>query len=208
MAGQLCDDWQFMERSQKPVLGVPDGPLLDHADPDGREHFEATCDRLVTKGFTVRRVPAMPDFEYIRTSHNRIVSAEAASVHRTWFEKFGELYHPKTAELIHAGQQIPRASLAKALNDPARLRRDLMSLMDQYGLDLWISPSAPGVAPEGLASTGDPVMNLPWTHSGLPTLNLPSGFNEDGLPYGLQVAGAWYQDEALLAWGAHLSEAL
>ncbi|GIS67275.1 MAG: hypothetical protein CM1200mP6_03430 [Anaerolineaceae bacterium] len=45
--------------------------------------------------------------------------------------------------------------------------------MDRDQIDLWISPSAPGVAPHGLDSTGDPVMNLPWTHSGLPTIGIP-----------------------------------
>ncbi|MCZ7669145.1 MAG: hypothetical protein M5U34_19120 [Chloroflexi bacterium] len=30
--------------------------------------------------------------------------------------------------------------------------------------------------PAGLESTGDPVMDLPWTYAGLPTLTLPAGF--------------------------------
>ncbi len=79
--------------------------------------------------------------------------------------------------------------------------------MDKHGIDLWISPAAPGPAPEGLESTGDPVMNLPWTHSGLPTLNLPAGSSRSGLPMGLQVAGRWQSDETLLAWAAQLEPA-
>jgi Asp-tRNA(Asn)/Glu-tRNA(Gln) amidotransferase A subunit family amidase len=76
--------------------------------------------------------------------------------------------------------------------------------MDAHGLDLWLSPSTLGPAPKGLDSTGDPVMNLPWTHSGLPTLNLPSGFNADGLPLGIQLAGRWYADETLMDWAADM----
>ena len=71
-------------------------------------------------------------------------------------------------------------------------------------IDLWIAPATPGPAPLGLESTGDPVMNLPWTHSGLPTISLPCGTNETGLPLGLQVIGGWYQDEQLLAWAEEL----
>jgi Asp-tRNA(Asn)/Glu-tRNA(Gln) amidotransferase A subunit family amidase len=77
-------------------------------------------------------------------------------------------------------------------------------LMNQAGIDLWLSPAAPGAAPAGLERTGDPVMNLPWTHSGLPTLNLPLAWNAAGLPLGLQVAGRWYADEALLEWALEL----
>ena len=51
-------------------------------------------------------------------------------------------------------------------------------------------------------------MNLPWTHSGLPTVNLPAGVDEQGLPMGLQVAGRWYEDEALLEWSAQLEMSL
>ena len=42
--------------------------------------------------------------------------------------------------------------------------------------------------------TGDPVMNLPWTQAGLPTLCLPAGESAEGLPMGLQVAGRFGQD--------------
>ena len=60
----------------------------------------------------------------------------------------------------------------------------------------------------GLESTGDPIMNLPWTHCGLPSVNLPSGYEEDGLPVGLQAVGKWYEDEALLEWSAQLEMTL
>ncbi len=73
-----------------------------------------------------------------------------------------------------------------------------MSAMDQNGLDAFLAPTAVGPAPAGLESTGDPVMNLPWTHAGLPAMSLPSGKTSEGLPMGLQVVGRWMGDEALL----------
>jgi Asp-tRNA(Asn)/Glu-tRNA(Gln) amidotransferase A subunit family amidase len=76
--------------------------------------------------------------------------------------------------------------------------------METEQIDLWLSPAAPGPAPKGLDSTGDPVMNLPWTHAGLPAVNLPSGVNADGLPLGLQLTGRWLADEQLLSWAAQL----
>jgi Asp-tRNA(Asn)/Glu-tRNA(Gln) amidotransferase A subunit family amidase len=84
----------------------------------------------------------------------------------------------------------------------------LMALMDAFDLDVWISPAAPGAAPKGLSSTGDAIMNLPWTHAGLPTLSLPAGKNAEGLPLGLQVTARWYADEELLAWCVDLERSL
>jgi Asp-tRNA(Asn)/Glu-tRNA(Gln) amidotransferase A subunit family amidase len=83
-----------------------------------------------------------------------------------------------------------------------------MALMDAFSVDLWLSPAAPGPAPKGLDAIGDAIMNLPWTHSGLPTLNLPAGNNSAGLPLGLQVTASWYADEQLLAWSAALEQSL
>ncbi len=51
-------------------------------------------------------------------------------------------------------------------------------------------------------------MNLPWTHSGLPTLALPAGHDDGGLPLGIQLAARWDRDETLLAWGRGIEEAL
>jgi Asp-tRNA(Asn)/Glu-tRNA(Gln) amidotransferase A subunit family amidase len=147
----------------------------------------------------------MNDYAEIRERHYLIVAAEAARVHAEWFARYGELYHPKTADLIRRGQSIVDAALAEALRGREKLRSELTALMDQHGIDLWIAPAAPGAAPRGLDSTGDPVMNLPWTHSGLPTLTLPSGVNAAGLPLGLQLAGRWYADEALLAWANEIA---
>ncbi|MFQ5399725.1 MAG: amidase [Anaerolineae bacterium] len=204
VAGLLCRYWQLAVMEKRPVLGVPDGPYLARASEEGLAHFEITCQHLAAAGFEVKRVSAMPDFDAIYARHNLIVAAEAAQAHADWFSTYADLYHPKTAELIRRGQQVEAEALTAALAGRVNLRHELLALMDKHELDLWISPAAPGPAPKGLDSTGDPVMNLPWTHSGLPTLSLPSGVNEAGLPLGLQLTGRWYGDEIVLAWAAEI----
>jgi Asp-tRNA(Asn)/Glu-tRNA(Gln) amidotransferase A subunit family amidase len=80
--------------------------------------------------------------------------------------------------------------------------------MDEEGVDLWLSPAAPGPPPLGLAATGDPVMNLPWTYAGLPTLALPAGDSPDGLPLGVQLSARLGDDEGLFARAAAVAAAL
>lgn len=208
VASLLCKDWRSEINDSRAVLGVPEGPYQLRAYPDGTPQYEQTVNRLEAAGFSVQRVPAMPDFDDIYVRHNQIVAAEAAQVHAEWYARHAELYHPKTAELIERGKGVSPAELEEALAGREKLRAELTALMDAHGIDLWISPSAPGVAPVGLESTGDPVMNLPWTYSGLPTLGLPSGRDESGLPYGLQLAARWYADEQLFAWGAQIEAAI
>ncbi len=206
----LIPDWapnpHFLPSN--PVCAVPVGSYLDHAEAEGLEHFWATVTRLERAGVAVRCIPAMTDFESIYQRHNLIVAYDAARVHEKWFAEFGSLYHPKTVELIQRGQQIQELAYAHALEGRAQLRQELTNLMEAEGIEVWLSPPAPGPAPRGLASTGNPVMNLPWTHAGLPTLTLPAGTHQDGLPMGIQLAAGWYGDEQLLAWAQILNNSL
>jgi Asp-tRNA(Asn)/Glu-tRNA(Gln) amidotransferase A subunit family amidase len=194
-------DWRVeIEGRDRPVFGVPEGPYLAQAGEEALDHFRSVAGRLTDAGFTIKPLAAMPEFEEIRERHNLLVAAEAAEVHREWFAEFAGLYHPRTAELIRTGQTVARADLELALEGQARLRAELARLMDVAGIDLWITPAAVGPAPHGLESTGDPVMNLPWTHCGLPAVNLPTGWASSGLPLGTQFIGRWRADEELLAW--------
>jgi Asp-tRNA(Asn)/Glu-tRNA(Gln) amidotransferase A subunit family amidase len=208
VAQLLCSGWRSVTADYKPVLGVPDGPYLARASQEARDQFDAACLVLQEARFTIRHVPVMPDFGHIYERHNQIVAAEAAQTHENWYPENRELYHPKTAELIERGQQIDSPTLQKALEGQKILRDQLDQAMTHYGIDLWLSPSAVGPAPRGLQSTGDPVMNLPWTHSGVPTITLSSGVYANGLPAGLQVTARWYEDENLLAWAPQLEQAL
>lgn len=89
-----------------------------------------------------------------------------------------------------------------------RLRTDLEALMAEHAIDVWVCPAATSPAPEGLHSTGDPAMNLPWTHAGMPALTLPAGRSANGLPVGLQCVARAGHDERLLAWGVRLEGTL
>ncbi len=205
----LVRDWHEAESpAEPPVLGVPEGPYLERASASGREGFEAACERLRRAGYRVERVEAMSDFDRIAEHHERIVAAEAARVHSGWYPRFADLYHPKTAALIERGRAVTEVELARALAGRERLRGELEAGRAERGVDLWISPAAPGEAPEGLESTGDPVMNLPWTHAGLPTLALPAGRGPAGLPLGIQLAAGWRRDELLCAWSIGIERAL
>jgi Asp-tRNA(Asn)/Glu-tRNA(Gln) amidotransferase A subunit family amidase len=209
VAEVLVRDWKPVSPRGRPVFGVPEGPYLSHAGDEAQAHFSQVIGQLEAVGYTLQRVPALPDFEVVRARHNLIVAAEAAQVHADWYARYGGLYHPKTVELIERGQAVTATELSAALAGREQLRAELTRLMEEHGLDAWLAPSAPGPAPEGLDSTGDPVMNLPWTHSGLPAVNVPTGRAANGLPLGTQVIGRWHDDEALLAWSAaHIQRAI
>jgi len=207
-AALLCADWTFPANVSRPVLGVPDGSYLEQATPEGLHAFEQQLRRLQAAGVELRRVPAFADFETIRTRHHRLVAGEMALVHAEWFARHADVYQTPTADLIRDGQQIDDAELAAARAGRATLRAELHAMMDAAGIDIWVTPAATGPAPHGLDSTGNSVMNLPWTHAGMPAISLPAGYAPDGLPLGLQCVAAAGKDEHLLVWAPFMERVL
>lgn len=206
-APSLYKDWDdSISFDKKPTLGIPEGPYLACASNEALACFNTICDSLADAGYELRRVPVMNDYQEIRARHDVVMSAEAAHGHKTWFEKFPEKYSPKFTELIQRGQKITNDQLQNAHHARDNFRAELRRAMIDNNIALWIAPSAIGPAPKGLDSTGDPVMNLPWTQAGLPAINLPTEKDQDGLPMGLQVVGNWYKDESLLAWAEDLEK--
>ncbi|HMA74744.1 MAG TPA: amidase [Xanthobacteraceae bacterium] len=67
--------------------------------------------------------------------------------------------------------------------------------------DACITLSAPGAAPVGLGSTGNPIFVVPGSMLGIPTLSLPV-LDDGGLPLGLQLLGFAHRDAALFATAA------
>jgi Asp-tRNA(Asn)/Glu-tRNA(Gln) amidotransferase A subunit family amidase len=191
--------------ARKPALGVPEGAYLDQATPDAREHFEKHLARIADAGYTITRIETLRDIEAINNLHVAMISAELASVHADWFEAYRELYRPKTADTIRAGFVVSSVQLSEARAGRADLRARLEAQMRSEGIGFWICPSATDSAPRGLQSTGSPMMSLPWTYAGLPTISLPAGFDAQGLPLGVQVIAAFGRDEMLVSRAEELA---
>lgn len=207
-ASVLCENWHPAQPDHLPTLGVPEGPYLAALSDEGRAALESQLARLEAAGYTVRRVSAFADFAAITARHTRMASAEAASVHTDWFPAHEPLYRPQTAAVIRTGRAVSADDLAAARASRGQLRDTLHALMAARSIDLWACPPATGPAPEGIDYTGDPTMNLPWSHAGLPALALPARFAANGLPLGLQLVAPFHHDEALLAWADNIAATL
>jgi len=202
----LIGDWSLETTDRKPALGIPEGPYLASASDYALARFNAICDSLTQAGYELRRVPVMDDFQELRNRHDVIMSAEAAEVHADWFKQHQDLYSPKFIELIKRGQAVTSPQLKDAFGARDAFRDQMTQTMNDNTVDLWICPPTVGPAPQGLDSTGDPVMCLPWTQIGFPAMNLPAGKNDEGLPMGFQIVGRWNSDEAVLRWASDLEK--
>lgn len=207
VASAVIDHWQpKRDRPARPALALPVGRYLEQSS--ALAAFEAQVKQLVKAGYTVQRIPMFEDIVAISSCHQDLVAAELAHQHRQWFVQYERLYRPRTAALIRQGQAISDQRLRAARAHRLAFRQRLHQIMDDEGIDIWICPSAPDVAPRGIEATGSPLMNLPWTHAGMPALSLPAGRGSLDLPLGLQLAGRFREDENLLMWAEDLAPCL
>jgi len=197
-AGVLCAWWRRGAVNGPPVLGIPDGPYLEQASAEATQ---------VLDGLGATRIRLFEDVETLNAAHLRLLKFEMARHHARWFERFADRYRPRTRGAIRDGLAVADADAARIRADRAGVRARIHAAMDASGVDLWVCPAAAGPAPEGLDRTGDPSMQLPWTHAGLPVVTLPWRSAANGLPLGLQVVARFMDDERLLAWAAQLEGA-
>ncbi len=208
-ASVLCDAWSEVPREGRlPTLGVPVGPYLELAKPEARRALEEQLERLASGGCQIRYLPALRDIEEVAGRHLRLIAKEFEQVHESWFREHGSVYRPASTMLMERASGYAEDSIEVGRASGESLRSELEALMDAHDLDAWACPAATGGAPQGLQSTGDAAMNLPWTHARLPAVSLPAGNSPDGLPLGLQLAARRGTDERLVAWAQQLEPLL
>ena len=113
---------------------------------------------------------------------------------------------PQLTELLERGDAARPQDVEAARRHADRGRIAMTALLAED--DVLLTPSAPGEAPEGLGSTGDPVFNRVVTLLGFPAVSLPAGLGPSGLPLGVQLVGAPGAEDALLGIAAWIEPRL
>jgi Asp-tRNA(Asn)/Glu-tRNA(Gln) amidotransferase A subunit family amidase len=185
-----------------PRIGVCRTPAWDAAEPATQALIERSAARLAAAGAQVSEISFAPEFADILEHHRRIFNFEAARNYAYEYEE----HHDQVSQVLRdtvltPGRELPLEAYVEAVEAAEAFRHHLDDLFGE--VDVLLTPSAAGEAPEGLGSTGDPSFNSIWTLAWTPSVTLPAGPGPRGLPLGIQLVGPRFRDEALLdaaAW--------
>ncbi|HJQ58978.1 MAG TPA: amidase family protein, partial [Vineibacter sp.] len=128
--------------------------------------------------------------------HRTVMDVEMAHNFRRDYQSGGDKLSLRLRTLIERGREVRAVDYCGALSARTALGEALDPLFDEY--DAIVTPAAPGPAPRGLDSTGDPAFCSMWTWLGVPTVSLPLLLAPSGLPIGVQLVGRRGNDARLL----------
>ena len=129
--------------------------------------------------------------------HCTIMEAEmAANLECEWDKGRDRLSESLRAQL-QRGREVKAIDYQRAIARIRPIHESFVELFEQR-YDAILTPAAPGGAPKGLASTGDPSFCTLWTLCGMPTVSLPLLESANGLPIGVQLVGPRDGDARLL----------
>lgn len=180
----------------EPAVTFCTGAYLLQAEDQTISAMRDLAARLRAEGYSVEEMELFSPEELIDLSHahRAICAREFFHAHHRRFTENHHLYHESTAAFFREGEAVHVEQYAAALE----LREWWIAQFDRReSTRVFMSPAAPGPAPSGLHTTGNPVMNLPWTFLGAPALTMPfHWFPADGssLPAGIQLTTSRFHD--------------
>jgi aspartyl-tRNA(Asn)/glutamyl-tRNA(Gln) amidotransferase subunit A len=162
--------------------------LFDRAEPALRNHLDLVVRQLDAAGARVTELTLPAPFAEIHAAGQVVLEVEAATYHQATFAKYASDYGAGMAEMVARGLTRPATEYVAANRARLAFREAMLPLLEAH--DALLSPTAPGPAPAGLGWTGDASLCAPWSSAGVPSLTLPSGVDEAGLPLALQLVQA------------------
>ena len=146
-------------------------------------------------GATVVEVTLPPILEEAYAAQFTIQDYEVFRSLAYEYDRYRDLIGKNLREQLDGAAAISADAYDAARRTTRRARQALADMMS--GHDVILTPSAPGAAPHGLTTTGNPMFNRLWTLMGTPCVNVP-GLSDGGLPLGVQIVGRFGRDRSAL----------
>ncbi|MEO6270573.1 MAG: amidase [Lautropia sp.] len=198
-------------------IGVVPAYFFHHLQPPVLTAVRQAIDTLVAQGAQVTEV----DIKHIHgniSAQLTIESAEPSTYHQRWLRERPDDYGEDVRGLLEIGEMLLATHYLQAQRYRSLLRSEFMNAFRR--VDVFICPTLPftatrigemkvviedGVEEDMLSAimqfTGVPSL------TGLPALNVPCGFDPDGMPIGMQIIGRPFDEATLFRAGAAFQEA-
>lgn len=186
-------------------IGRPTRYYYEDLDDDVRTALDDGAQTFSSLGADVVDID-IDGIDEIREPFSVMLLCDACHVHAARLSRDSDGWSPETLERMRLGLRFSGVDYARALSLRDRWAR---TLQDVFGkVDLLLSPTSPIVAPaiQDSRSLNELTRalsrnNIPGAYGRLPGLSIPCGASATGLPIGLQLEGARWNDGLVLRAG-------
>ncbi|MFK7967049.1 MAG: amidase, partial [Burkholderiaceae bacterium] len=189
-------------------IGVPSNFFFEDVDPDIEAATRKAIEHYASLGATLVDVE-LPYAEQIMGVEFGLCLPEASAYHQHMLRERADLYGEDVRSVLEAGELIPAVDYIQAL----RVRQMMkLAWSEMYSkIDAMIAPTVVGPATkrgqENIDWGGgqeEPIksafvrLSAPANVTGLPSIAVPCGFTDSGLPLSFQVIGRPFDEAGIL----------
>lgn len=193
----------------RPRIGVSRSHFFDTLQGDVRSAIDSNLGKIEDAGVDLVEVD-WQQAKVARACSFIINRVETAAVHVKELRSSGHLYGVELRRRIEASALFPATGYIKALRARGVIRDSIASLFKRHQLDGLFAPTLPGTAApadhtyvqysdgsEEHVALAYTRLTMPFNVTGQPVISLPTGFDAQNLPIGIQIAGEPYGDARL-----------
>jgi aspartyl-tRNA(Asn)/glutamyl-tRNA(Gln) amidotransferase subunit A len=190
-------------------VGLPTNHFRDDADAEVLAAVERATEVLAARGATVRRID-LPHMDAVLAYGGIVSRVEGAAIHARWMRDAPQDYAVHLSARLYSGYAIPGAYYVESLSRRGPILEafaaEVFSKVDVLATptirfrlptlaDTDIDRGPPGTEKKFMAVSD---YTRPFNYLGLPAVSLPCGFDANGLPIGLQIAGRPFAEARIL----------
>jgi len=192
-------------------IGVPTNYFTENVDPETADATAAAVARLQELGASVREVE-VPMADAIMPTEWGLLVPEATAYHQQMLREHADLYTEDVRTFLEAGEFVSATDYIKALRVRTLIQQAFRDLFND--IDVLVAPTVTTPAmsydhpevrwPDGTVE-GCTIsyvrFSAPANVTGLPSLSVPVGFSDGGLPIGMQIIGRPFDEGTILNVG-------
>ncbi len=192
-------------RSQKAEglrVGVPDEYFFTDLHPDTEKAVQGAIKTLGEIGFQLIDV-SLPGFEVSEKASAKILLAEAATYHQEHIEQNADQIGEDVLTRFKWGLEVTGVEYAQARRTQTQWRRKMERLFET--VDALVLPATPfpatpldGSDPLALSKGNLTRFTRMFNLTGNPSIVLPCGRTQNGLPIGVQIVGPHWREDRIV----------
>lgn len=195
------------------VVGIPSSFYFENVESEVESKVRDAVESLRDFGADVREID-LPRLEEILAAQRTILAAEAYTVHYERLREKPDQYEEEVRERLLAGESIQTRDYINAQQLKHAAVREFNQALEE--VDVLASPTLP-VLPTNIDQGEVNIrgrkeqvrsaltrLTGPTNLNGFPSLSVPCGFSESGLPVGLQLMGRAFDEAGLYRIGCSL----